>query len=230
MKKLVFLFIFMCLNSWAQETIVEESKTPPTIEYNTQREFNEKLNEKYSGADFKYSEEKPKPKKERKQSEVKPPDMSWLSGIAKLFPYMLGILIVAIIIKAVLNTEGSFWSFKKVNKNKAEIVITEQEEEKLSESELEKQLQQAITNKNYRRATRFYYLIVLNTLKERKLINYHKEKTNSDYLFELKKPETRKQFSTISRIYDYVWYGEFLVDDAQFEKIKNEYQYFLKNL
>ena len=83
---------------------------------------------------------------------------------------------------------------------------------------------------DYRKATRYYYLLLLKRMNEKELITYDKDKTNSEYVFDLQKLELRKQFSYLLYIYDYVWYGEFKVDELNFKTIENEYESFFKLL
>ena len=83
-------------------------------------------------------------------------------------------------------------------------------------------------NKDFRLAVRYYYLQVLKDLSNKKIIDYHKDKTNTEYLFEIDNKALRDQFSHLSYIYAYVWYGEFLLDENSFKKAQNKYQSFLK--
>jgi hypothetical protein len=66
-------------------------------------------------------------------------------------------------------------------------------------------------------ATRFLYLKSLKILTKNNIIEWHFDKTNSDYLNEIRNAETRQLFKKASYVYDYVWYGEFPLDQQQFE-------------
>lgn len=76
----------------------------------------------------------------------------------------------------------------------------------------------ALNNKNYRLATRYLYLKSLKLLTNKNIIEWHYDKTNSDYINEIKDENTKLVFKRISYIYDYVWYGEFPIDEADFNK------------
>ena len=89
-------------------------------------------------------------------------------------------------------------------------------------------LTNAINNGNYRLATRFHYLSLLKKLSQKELIKYDKDKTNTEYQFELKNKELRAKFSYLAYIYDYVWYGEFPVDQLKFGVIENKYKSFIE--
>lgn len=237
MKRLLLIFLLCSLSSFGQ--FMQEYDSVPIgtyqshtdskpVEYITQREFNDNLQEKYSDKDFQYQELE----EEKEETPEEPIDTSFLGPlfmfIGKVFPFILGIIIVVIILKAFLGKEIGFWNLQKSGKKVAKKLIYEEED--IHESDFEALLQRAIQNKEYRLAIRYYYLSVLKLLSDKKLIEYHKDKTNSEYLFELADKETRSQFSYLSYVFTYVWYGEFPVDEQAFKAAERKYQSFKKSL
>ena len=79
---------------------------------------------------------------------------------------------------------------------------------------------------DYRSAIRYHFLFVLKKLSDKKRINWNPEKTNKDYVRELKADHLQEEFSKLSYIFDYVWYGEFSIDEESYEKFKEQYQSF----
>ena len=79
---------------------------------------------------------------------------------------------------------------------------------------------------DYRSAVRYQFLFILKKLSDKKLINWNPEKTNKDYAAELKAPHLKNDFSNLSYIFDYVWYGEFSIEEQSYQKFKNKYQAF----
>ena len=59
-------------------------------------------------------------------------------------------------------------------------------------------------------------------------IEWDIEKTNSDYLYELKKPEHKEDFTYLSYLYNYIWYGEFAIDETSFTKAENRFKNAIK--
>lgn len=96
-------------------------------------------------------------------------------------------------------------------------------EEDITEINFDKLIEDAIAQKNYRLATRYLYLRSLKNLSKKKIIEWHYDKTNSDYLNEIANAETKKIFKRISYIYDYVWYGEFALDEDMFQKNQRDF-------
>lgn len=190
-----------------------------------ERSFSENLKEKYADKDFKYIDENiEKDKKDLKESTFL---KFFIFFMSKVFPILLGIFVIIIILKVILGLDLQFWkSTSKTRKNAKKLVY---EDEDIHEVDLDSLLKQSIENKDFRLSIRYYYLAVLKKLSSHKIIAYHKDKTNSEYLFEIENTAIRNQFSYLSYVYSYVWYGEFVIDDAHFKIAQNKYQYFLKS-
>lgn len=91
-------------------------------------------------------------------------------------------------------------------------------------------LRNAIRNGNYRLAVRFLYLQVLNKLAERKIIEITSNKTNYEYVTEVRKHKFANEFASLTLKYEYVWYGEYPVDEKLFTQIQGSFVQFNKNL
>ncbi|MFD2567485.1 hypothetical protein [Pseudotenacibaculum haliotis] len=207
-----------------------------TLEHSKERSFDKELNEKYSGSDFNYNdnikESSPEPIKERKSSTTvnsgSGGSAAFSSFMSTIFPILLGIAVVLIIVKVFFNVEPGFWKSSIVKKEQVKKLISE--DDNIDENDYEQLLQLAVRNRDFRLATRYYYLSLLKNLSQKKFIEYHKDKTNSEYMFELKDKQMRSAFSYLSYVYAYVWYGEFTVDEAKFATIEEKYQSFIKTI
>lgn len=230
----ILLLLFTVSFGFAQESLAEEVLTKEdSIVYQKdtkiveQLSYKTNLKEKYNDKEFIYEdnvkEEKPK------QQVVSPPSTkksgfleAFGSFMSSIFPFLLGLIIVLIILKTFLGSEAGFWNFKKAPKKVAEKLIYEDED--IHETDFERLLKKAISEKNFRLATRYYYLSLLKKLTDLKTIEYHKDKTNTEYLFEIENKDIRKQFSEVSYIYSYVWYGEFPIDSYKFKTVEKKYK------
>ncbi|MFB9056377.1 hypothetical protein ACFFU9_06425 [Mariniflexile ostreae] len=81
----------------------------------------------------------------------------------------------------------------------------------------------AENDKDYRLAIRYHYLLVLKTLSLKKLIKFEDDKTNADYLNELSHQPFVEKFSYTLYLYNYTWYGEFDVDNHQYNTAKTNF-------
>jgi len=96
-----------------------------------------------------------------------------------------------------------------------------QEEENIFVTNFDDQVNKALSSHNYRLATRLLFLRVLRSMSEKSIISYVHDKTNMDYLFELGNSKYAKDFMQASRVYEYVWYGNFTLQQTQFLQIRH---------
>jgi len=82
----------------------------------------------------------------------------------------------------------------------------------------------AIIDGDYRLAVRYYYLQLLRQLNQKKLINYEFQKTNSEYLNEIKADNLQLQLKKVMRIYDFIWYGSFSLSEPDFHLAQRNFQ------
>lgn len=133
---------------------------------------------------------------------------------------LLALGAVLLLIKFLLRTPSEN-VFKRNHEAMGNIDFTE---ENISEINLDELVDEAAKNGNYRLATRYLYLKALKLLAEKNIIEWHFEKTNSDYLKEISDSNIKRIFKRISYLYDYIWYGEFSIDKETYEKNKSVFQ------
>ncbi len=150
-----------------------------------------------------------------------------VSAFLNIFFIILFILVVFFIAKAIINREGNWVFGKSSDKNIIPVIDVETN---IHATDFKSLIQSAESENNFRLAVRYYYLWLLKTLSEAELIEYDVEKTNSDYYLELENEDVRNEFSYTSYLYNYIWYGEFNIDQPQFEKAKKAYTKFLRSL
>ncbi len=91
-------------------------------------------------------------------------------------------------------------------------------------------IQNETLRKQYRKAVRLLYLKIIHTLEQLELIKYSKEKTNIDYLRELLDNKVRTDFSGLTCIYNNVWYGQFDINEKQYQQYELNFAKFLKSI
>ncbi|WP_157098029.1 hypothetical protein [Niabella ginsenosidivorans] len=91
-------------------------------------------------------------------------------------------------------------------------------------------IQKAVGQKNYRLAIRLQYLELLKNLSERKLIHFMPDKTNFEYLMQLRSSGYYDDFFSVTRNYEYSWYGLFDITEPAYQKINNAFQQFKQKL
>ncbi|MBV8324858.1 DUF4129 domain-containing protein [Chryseobacterium sp.] len=200
------------------------------------KEFKENLPSRYKGNEFDYSVSKPREsfwdKLWRKigkilQSIFGETAFTKSAGLATVLIRLFAIILVGFllyfIIKYIMGKDGNFIFGRK---NKKLNLQVEELHENIHEINFPESIAKFEHEGDYRSAVRYHFLFILKKLSDKKLINWNPEKTNKDYSQELKAEHLQEKFSNLSYIFDYVWYGEFNIDEESYRKFKNQYQAF----
>lgn len=153
----------------------------------------------------------------------------FLTVILWLFLGVFVLGIIYIIIKS--NFDFSF--FRKKNDELEEIITEEtriDSTEQLDRIAFEDQINKAENTQNYRLAVRLYYLWLIHKLAQRKFVKFHVNKTNHDYVKELRNTKYSGEFSHCTRLYNFVWFGEFDLDSLQYQSLKNDFSTLLNKI
>lgn len=145
----------------------------------------------------------------------------------KIAGVIIFLLVIYFIFKAVINDEGTWVFGKSSDKN---IIPVTDIEANIQSTDFKTLIASAESENNYRLAIRYYYLWLLKGLTNAEIIEYDVEKTNSDYQNEIVSNDIKNKFSYSSYLYNYIWYGEFDVDETQFSKAKSAFINFLKDI
>jgi hypothetical protein len=137
------------------------------------------------------------------------------------------LLCMYLIAKSILNKEGQ-WIFGKNSDRK--LMGYEDVEKNLMQTDFEKLIAETEAKGEIRLAIRYYYLYLLRKLAAREIIEWDVEKTNSDYFNEIKDPELKKAFGFVSYAYNYIWYGEFGIDEINYQRTRGAFIKLLKQL
>lgn len=200
------------------------------------KSFKENIKSRYKGEEFDYSTSKPKEsfwdklmRKILKLIQTIFGETSLESSaqvttvVIRLFVVILVGFLLYFIIKFLLGKNGNFIFGKK---NKKVVINDEELHENIHEINFPESIATFERTKDYRSAVRYQFLFILKKLSDKKLILWNPEKTNKDYVAELKVPHFKNEFSNLSYIFDYVWYGEFSIDEQSYAKFKQQYQSF----
>jgi hypothetical protein len=120
----------------------------------------------------------------------------------------------------VVNKLFLFYSSKKVKKEEGKDAVN------LADDNLDEKIQKALDEKDNRMAVRYMYLKALKMLNDRQWIHFHAEATNYEYVNEMSKHKLANDFRFLTRVYDYMWYGEFALTNEQFEIVQNNFKHF----
>lgn len=202
---------------------------PPVQPIATRPVAAEKWADAAAGLD--YSKDRPKPPRPERQPRTSS-NFDW-SGLGKLGELLQVLLIIAAIagigygIYRMLQEPRN----RSILRAKDGVEITEANlDQYLHETDLERFLRAALANGNYALAIRLYYLQVIKDLSERGAIKWAKEKTNRDYLREMRNHTQHDAFRTATRTFERVWYGNGGLSSDEFARMEPQFKSLLVNI
>ena len=155
--------------------------------------------------DYNYIENEPEDnwltRLKRKLSDIWNSFLQWLSGgkeatgilafLLEILPYLLLIGLLSFLVWVFLKIDNAR-NYSQTNRNK---VFIGDDEEIIKNQDIQALIDQALKDKNYRLAVRYYYLFTLQKLSTKELIDWQVQKTNHEYLYEIENRDLRSQFS-----------------------------------
>lgn len=118
---------------------------------------------------------------------------------------------------------------KKINEILSVEELT-QLEENLHQANLEDFIRRAIEQGNYTLAMRLYYLAILKELSLQERIEWKRDKTNRDYLREMRSSNIFNDFSDVTTIFERIWYGNIALSQTDFEQIEPQFKTLIHNI
>ena len=201
----------------------------------SEKNFKPQFQSKYKGPEFDYTTVKPRQsiweklqKRLRKIMETIFGEMDPVKSIqiTELVLRILAIFIAGFVlyflVRFLMGENGNLFFGKK---NKKIGIKTSDLHENIHEINFPETIAKFEREKDYRSAIRYQFLFVLKKLTDKKIISWNPEKTNKDYVVELKiENETlNRQFSELVYIFDNVWYGEFEINQDSYQNFKQKF-------
>jgi Domain of unknown function (DUF4129) len=138
------------------------------------------------------------------------------------------ILAAIIIVILVLNKSKLSGLFYYSRENK--ISGFKEMKENINKIDFDALISEAVSKTDYRIAVRLYYLKTLKLLADRKLIDWNINKTNHNYIKEIKEAKLKNTFEELTNLFEWIWYGELPVEAYMFKKTKNIFMDFQDSL
>ena len=236
MKRILYIIIFCVLTSTVYLAFPTNAKSMVQYESNVvipERNFDkEKLAKTKANPDYKYDLTK------------KTEKSSWLdkllykivhfivrvlfnptSSAESIFFYVICIALIVVLVFVIIrmNVIGIFSRGNAKDRNGLDI---SEFVEDINSIDFDKMIDEALSSVMYRRAVRLYYLKSLKQLSDKEHIVWEINKTNRDYLYELRSASLRIGFEEITYMYEYVWYGNIEIDAEKFSKVRSTFHQF----
>lgn len=197
------------------------------------KKFKNKFQSNYKGENFDYTTVKPRESLWQKIKrrfakifesifgKVDPLNtMQYTTVILRIVGVIIIGFVLYFLLKFLVGKEGNFFFSKK---NKKLHIDNQDLVENIHEINFQHKIENFERQQDYRSAVRYRFLSVLKELSDRKMIQWNPEKTNQDYLAEIKQPEMKSGFKELAYIFDYVWYGEFDINENNYNHFKQKF-------
>lgn len=148
------------------------------------------------------------------------------AGLFRVFAVMFLIIVVALIAYYLVN--GGFGAANQKVERTA--VTLEDIEENIHETDPEGYIRAAKEKGDYALAIRLYYLTVLKQLSLRKLIKRKRDKTNGEYLRELRGSDYFADFREVTRIFENIRYGGGLINESEYLAVEPKFRSLTRQL
>lgn len=199
----------------------------------TKRKYSPGFTRKYKGSDFDYERKLPTKSIWQRLKEKIINALRALFGDVEVMKFnnltmvalrVFGAVLIAFLLyllaKYLMAKDGR-WFFAK---SKGTAIAAEYFKENIHELDFQHEILQAESSGNYRLAVRYLFLKQLKELTDKKIIEWNPEKTNRDYIAEIKDANKQADYLKTARIFDYVWYGEFAVSQSLYAKFREVFE------
>lgn len=140
---------------------------------------------------------------------------------------VFALLIVLVVLRLTNSGVNTIFSGKRKAAEKIDATL---EDVDIHSIDFEEQIRNAISNNDYRLAVRLWFLRTLKSFSDKELLHWKIDKTNSDYYYELSGTSYQQEFGDVTKVYDYIWYGEFPVDEISYQKAEEKFRGLNKKL
>lgn len=168
----------------------------------------------------------------KKKQELKPKetvsdtDSSWIisfftSKITQFLFWTLAVFFIGFIVYKLFFSGGFFQrQTTRVKINPSE----EDDDRQLKDHNYDALIAAAKKQLDYRLATRYLYLRLLQKLTASGAIEFAVDKTNTEYMRELTGKPYKQEVAALTLNYEYVWYGEFAIDATVFARLETRFK------
>lgn len=176
-----------------------------------------------------YQQSKPSnPLKEKFKPKIKPQKISIPTTGEMHFMQILLLVVGAILIAFLI-----YYFFLRFNVDeKGAKIVSEQDipPMEIPKSELERRLEVALKEGNFKEAVRIYFIFIIKDLSEKKWITWEKDKTNFSYILEMRKRPQYNLFNDSVFIFEWVWYGNYQVTEENYKNWEKTFKKLLSEI
>lgn len=216
------LQFFPFSHSYAQQTSAQDDRAPIQVRYPNPN----KLRDLQTDHDYQYTTDAPPPENPVARF------IDWLfrklrsfltsKAYQNVWQYVILAVIAGLVIY--LLTKAEVLRFLFPGQARSDSLDYETLTENIHQINFDAAVEEAVHDRNFRLAVRLLYLQTLKRLTDGGYIDYKPDKTNRQYVYELASSPIQDPFERLTRQFEFVWYGDFPIDEVQFAKIRQQAQ------
>ncbi len=236
---LAFAFCWVCLLLVASPTVLAQSKRiPPTVTsahddrapLRVRYPEQEHLRDLQTDHDYQYGNDAPPPENPlaRLWQWLMRKLGAFLSSEAyqNVWQYVILAAIAGVAIYLLMKAEVLGFLFSKRAQSAG--LAYENLSENIHEIDFSQAIDDAVSLRNFRLAVRLLYLQTLKQLTDAGRIQYKPDKTNRQYVYELANSPLQTDFERLTSQFEFVWYGDFPIDETRFAALRTAFSQFNK--
>lgn len=162
--------------------------------------------------------------------EMNSPDLPKSNFKFGLTPFWGNVILISLLVLLVLIITYFILKNKRKKEPVQDLLESDVAFTNIELSELELRLQEAFLKEDYRTCVRIYFTFILKELIRLGWISWQKDRTNYDYILQLKSEENRTRFSQFVSIYDLVWYGEYPLSLTEYQRLEHDFNAYYTHL
>lgn len=177
---------------------------------------------------YSYQKEKTAPKALPEKKYKPSAFINFLNG--QVFEIILYILVISLLIfilyRIFENSSFNYFRFSSKKSTEEDNLESGTKTNILFDEEIKK----AIQNQDFRLAVNLLYRKTIYLLDQKNQVVYEEDKSNWAYVQELIGKPTERTFSTLTRYFDYIWYGSYPLNHGEFKNIHDQFKQFETDL
>jgi hypothetical protein len=150
------------------------------------------------------------------------------SKVFKILSIVIIIGLLVFIIIRLIKTSSSGKGKRVPNLNVQQALLDIEND--LPDADLSRLLNMTIDAKDYKSAVRILYLHVIQQLHTHRHIAWKKDKTNNDYVREMRSHSGYQSFRDLTLLFEVIWYGDTDINEGLYNKVEPAFKNYLSTL